>query len=356
MVRSADDKSQATANIACISMLVLPIFTKIIIIHFMDGIWRNVIITEKAAGRRIDAYLARRFSSYSRSQIVRYIQEGRVLSETRKLKASSILILGERLRLYVPGLVPTTPPPPLPEVLYEDDRVIVANKPSGMLVHPAGDKFVWALIGLFKSARPNHVVDLVHRIDRETSGALLLSKDKEANSFLKIRLANRELQKRYHTIVHGCPEWEEKEVTAPIGLSPSSGIRLRRAVLDSGQHCHTTFRVVKRMAKHSLIECHLHTGRTHQIRVHMEFLGYPLLGDKLYGQPDETFIDYLDNGISERTCSAVGFSRHCLHSASIGFPHPNGGYKRVHCSLPEDMEMIVDGAIPTWVFNVQTEN
>ena len=356
MVRSIEDNSQATANIACISMLVLPIFTKIIIIHFMDGIWRNVIITERAAGRRIDAYLAKRFSSYSRSQIVRYIQEGRVLSEARKLKASSILMLGERLRLYVPGLVPTTPPPSLPEVLYEDDRVIVANKPSGMLVHPAGDKFVWALIGLFKSARPNHVVDLVHRIDRETSGALLLSKDKEANSFLKIRLANRELQKRYQTIVHGCPDWDLREMNAPIGFSPSSKIRLRRAVLESGQQCRTTFRVMKRMNNHTLIECHLHTGRTHQIRVHMEHLGHPLLGDKLYGQPDSTFIDYLDNGISEGLCTMIGFSRHCLHSSTIGFPHPDDGYKRVHCPLPLDMQMIVDGARPEWVFEAQEEH
>ena len=349
------DSSQETANIAWISMLILPMFTKIIIIYFMNGIWRNVIITEKAAGRRTDAYLAKRFSRYSRSQIVRYINEGRVVSETRKLKASSILLLGERLRLYVPGLIPTTPPPPLPEVLYEDDRVIVANKPSGMLVHPAGDQFVWALIGLFKSARPKSVIDLVHRIDRETSGALLLSKDKEANSFLKIRLANRELQKKYHTIVHGSPNWEEKDVRAPIGLCPNSKIRLRRTVLDDGQDCRTSFRIMKRMKEHSLVECNLHTGRTHQIRVHMEHLGHPLLGDKLYGQPDETFIDYLDNGVSERLCASVGFSRHCLHSASIGFPHPDGGYKRVHSSLPQDMQEIVNGAKAKWLFEDQKE-
>ena len=337
-------------------MLILPTFMKIIIIHFMDGIWRNVIITEKAAGRRIDAYLAKRFSSYSRSQIVRYIHEGRVVSESRKLKASSILMLGERLRLYVPGLIPTTPPPPLPEVLYEDDRIIVANKPSGMLVHPAGDRFVWALVGLFKSARPNSVIDLVHRLDRETSGALLLSKDKEANSFLKIRLANRGLQKVYHAIVHGDPRWNEQEVNAPIGISPSSKIRLRRTVLGNGQDCSTTFTVMERMRKHTLVECHLHTGRTHQIRVHMEYLGHPLLGDKLYGQPDETFIDYLDNGISERICTKIGFSRHCLHSASIGFPHPSGGYKRIHAPLPEDMQSIIDGSEPKWVFSENKEN
>jgi 23S rRNA pseudouridine1911/1915/1917 synthase len=316
----------------------------------MDEIWRNVIIYEKAAGRRIDAYLAKRFPSYSRTQIVRYIHEGRVVSETRKLKASSILLLGERLRLYVPGLVPSTAPPPLPEILYEDDRVIVVNKPSGMLVHPSGDRFVWALIGLFKTARPDNKVDLVHRIDRETSGALLLSKDKEANSFIKIRLADRGLQKVYRAIVRGNPDWDSKDLVAPIGVDPTSEVRLRRKVIAGGQYCHTTFNVIKHLSNVSLIECHLHTGRTHQIRVHMEHLGYPLLGDKLYGQPDELFIEYLDHGVTENICERIQFPRHCLHASSIGFPHPNGGYKRVHAPLPKDMQSVVSGNRPNWNF------
>jgi len=317
----------------------------------MEQIWRNVIINDRAAGRRIDSYLAKRFSSYSRTQLVRYIQEGRVLSESRKLKASSILVLGERLRLYVPGLTPTTDPPPLPEVHYEDDRIILVNKPSGMLVHPSGDRFVWALIGLFKNARPEHVVDLVHRIDRETSGALLLSKDRGANSFLKVHLAARRIKKIYLAIVHGHPNWESKDLIAPIDLSQSSKIRLRRTVLDGGRYCHTTFNVLMRMKEHSLIECHLHTGRTHQIRVHMEHLGYPLLGDKLYGNPDEVFLEYLENGITENICQQIGFPRHCLHASSIGFPHPDGGYKRIHVPLPQSLQEIVDGREPSWEFS-----
>ena len=316
----------------------------------MNEIWRNVTINERAAGRRIDAYLAKRFPSYSRSQIVRYIQEGRVVSEVRKIKASSILVLGERLRLYVPGLVPTTAPPPLPSILYEDERIIAVNKPSGMLVHPSGDQFVWALIGLFKKARPEYQVDLVHRIDRETSGVLLLSKDKEANALLKTQLANRKIKKVYQAIVHGEPEWETKDVIAPIDLDPNSEVRLRRKVLAGGQHCHTTFTVLKKMESTSLIECELHTGRTHQIRVHMEYLGHPLLGDKLYGNPDEIFIEYLDHGITPNICSVIGFPRHCLHAASIGFFHPNGGYKRIHAPLPPLLEEIVQGASPVWRF------
>ena len=120
----------------------------------MEEAWRDVIVRERAAGRRVDAFLARRFPSYSRSQIVRYIQEGKVRSLLRKLKPSTTLILGEVLRLYMPGLVPSGPPPAVPEILFEDEELLVVQKPPGMLVHPAGDQFVWALIGLVRAVRP----------------------------------------------------------------------------------------------------------------------------------------------------------------------------------------------------------
>ncbi len=272
-----------------------------------------------------------------------------MISESRKLKPATILQMGERLRLYVPGLVPTTPPPPLPDVLYEDERIIVANKPSGMLVHPAGDKFVWALIGLFKTARPEGRLDLVHRIDRETSGAIILTKDKEANSFLKTKLANREVQKTYHAIVRGVPSWDVQDINEPIGIDEDSEVRLRRCVVEGGQHSHTTASVLKRMEHFSLVECALHTGRTHQIRVHMEHVGFPLLGDKLYGQPDWVFLDYLKHRKTPRMQETVRFPRHCLHAAIIRFPHPDGGFKKIRAPLPNDMKSIVEGEKPRWV-------
>ncbi len=317
----------------------------------MEQSWRYIIIKEKDVGRRVDAYLAKRFPSYSRSQIRKYIVEGRVLSVSRKLKASSLLMENEQLKLFVPGLVPDSPPPPLPEVLYEDERIIVANKPSGMLVHPAGDQFVWALVGLFKTAYPQDKIDLVHRIDRETSGVLLLTKDKEANAFLKTNMANRNVQKIYQAITRGVPDWEEKDLIAPIGIQIGSEVRLRRAVLEGGQHCHTTFKVVRRLEKYSLLECKLHTGRTHQIRVHCEYLGFPLLGDKLYGHPDEVFISYLDDGVTESLCQRVNFPRHCLHAAKVTFPHPDGGFRKVRAPLPPDMASIMDDIEPSWLYN-----
>ena len=311
--------------------------------------WRTVIVRDRDVGRRVDAFLAKRFSSYSRTQIVQFIRNGQVLSELRKLKPSTILKMNERLRLFVPGLVPTTPPPPLPDILFEDDRIIVVNKPSGMLVHPAGDLFVWALIGLFKDARPNDELDLVHRLDRETSGVLVISKDKVANAFLKQRLAERDVQKVYQAIVRGVPDWELKDIQEPIALNEYSEVRLRRHVQVGGQFSHTTATVLQRLNGYALVECAIHTGRTHQIRVHLEHVGYPLLGDKLYGQPNWVFLDYLEHKTTDRMKVAVRFPRHCLHASSIRFPHPNGGFKKVRAPLPSDMQLIISGEEPEWL-------
>ena len=311
--------------------------------------WRTVIIRDRDVGRRVDAFLAKRFPSYSRTQVVQFIRDGQVLSEQRKLKPSTILQMNERLRLFVPGLVPNTPPPTLPDVLFEDERIIVVYKPSGMLVHPAGDLFVWALIGLFKDARPKDELDLVHRLDRETSGVLIISKDKVANAFLKRKLAERDVQKVYQAIVCGVPDWDVLEIKEPIAIDEYSEVRLRRHVQDGGQYSHTTATVLKRLRGYALVECVIHTGRTHQIRVHMEHVGYPLLGDKLYGQPNWVFLDYLEHKTTDRMKKAVRFPRHCLHAASIRFPHPDGGFKKIRASLPLDMQQIVAGEEPRWI-------
>jgi len=294
--------------------------------------WRYIIIREKDVGRRVDAYLAKRFPSYSRSQIRKYITEGKVLSVSRKLKASSLLMENEQLKLFVPGLVPDSPPPPLPEVLYEDDRIIVANKPSGMLVHPAGDQFVWALVGLFKTAYPRDQIDLVHRIDRETSGVLLLTKDKEANAFLKTNMAERNVQKIYQAITRGVPDWDEKDLVAPIGVQMKSEVRLRRAVLEDGQYCHTGFKVLERLEKYALLECRLHTGRTHQIRVHCQFSGHAIVGDDKYASDAELKVSREQGG-----------KRLFLHAQSLKFKHPaTDEWLRLEAPLDDDYQNFLD--------------
>lgn len=319
-----------------------------------------MIIGDRAEGRRVDAYLAARFPTLSRTQVAEWIRCRGIVSEERELKPSSRLRMGERLHIHVPGLAPTTAPPPLPPVLYEDERLLVLDKPPGLLCHPSGDRWTYAVIGLARRARPQHQVDLVHRLDRDTSGVLVLTKDKVANAFLKEEVKAHRVHKVYQAIARGRIPWEAEECRAPIGETDESDIRLRRGVDPAGKKAWTSVRVRARVPPapgappsahpdgHSLVELTLHTGRTHQIRVHMEHLGYPLLGDKIYGQPDSVFIRSLEHGDDEIVRAAVGFPRQALHCASMTFPHPDQHALTVHAPLAADLQAILDGAAPCW--------
>ena len=314
--------------------------------------YRELIITNKEAGRRIDVLLSKRFSRFSRAQISKEIENGTIFSTSRSIKPGTCVMLGECIRMIVPELLPSTEPPPLPQIIFEDDLLLLVDKPAGMLVHPTGDFFVWALIGLFKSAYPNHRIDLVHRLDRETSGALLLTKDVEANSFLKKAIIQHQVQKIYLAIVVGCPEWDELDVKVPIDILPKSSLRLRRGFVENGPFCHTKFVVEKRIQhRYSLIRCYLYTGRTHQIRVHLEHIGYPILGDKIYGHHNDFYIQYLQKGLSKDMVQEWILHRQALHAHEIFFPHPSGGHKRVQIPLPPDLQSIVDGREPEWDFS-----
>ena len=196
--------------------------------------WRELKIDEWGAGQRIDVFLSRRFSKFSRSSIVKYIRSKEIICMGRIVKPSSLLFLGDILRIYIPGLAPPGPPPSLPEILFEDNDLFVVNKPSGMLVHPSGDSFVWTVITLFKMSYTEHCLDLSHRLDRETSGTLIISKNKETNKFMKKQLEKRNLNKVYNAIVHGSPSWNEYELSAPILEDPSAKLRLRRKIDANG--------------------------------------------------------------------------------------------------------------------------
>jgi len=314
--------------------------------------YRRLLVSAESAGTRADKWLSLRFSSLSRTVAARHIKAGAVQSEWRPLKGATPLQADEPLRVFVPGLAPDGPPPPLPAVLLEDSRVLVIDKPPGLLAHPAGDRFTWAVIGLVKRARPEVRVDLVHRLDRDTSGVMVLTKDVEANAMLKehFKTRSRDLQKVYLAVVRGLVEWDEREVDAPIGTDPTSTVRLRRAVTENGLRARTTFTVVQRVPSSglSLVRCALHTGRTHQIRVHLEHVGHPILGDKLYGHPDEVFLEWLDAGATSAVRTQVGFPRQCLHAWRLRLPHPDGGTVELEAPLPADMQAVIAGTPPRW--------
>ena len=310
---------------------------------------RTVTVRSDGDGRRVDTYLALRFPRFSRSKIQRMIRDEEIQSLHRTLKPSSMVSAGEELLVLVPEMAPQGPPPPLPTVLYEDDRILAVSKPSGMLAHPAGLTFTYGLVGIARAARPNHHVDLAHRLDRETSGINVLTKDKTANAFLKNAFFEKVPKKTYQAIVHGCPDWDQQTVDGPIGRAVDSRIRIRRAVnKKEGLPAVTTITVLQRIGPLCLVKAEPHTGRTHQIRVHLEHLGLPIVGDKMYGQPDETFIHYLDHGEDAFVRDSTGFPRHCLHAAYITIPHPDGGSVSIEAPLLEDMAAIVAGAKPCW--------
>jgi 23S rRNA pseudouridine1911/1915/1917 synthase len=294
--------------------------------------------------------------------MAREILAGRVRSDRRDLKPSSLLQPGEILEITTPGIAPRSSPPPAPPILYEDARLLVVNKPAGMLCHPAGERWEWAAIGLIRELRPEARIELVHRLDRDTSGVLVLTKDLEANTWLKEQLRNRtaSLRKEYLAIVHGHPSWKEHTVDAPIGHIEDSRVRLRRGVVEGGLDARTRFRVQQRLADHTLVHCLLYTGRTHQIRIHLNHTGYPILGDRLHGQPDEVFLSWLehlaladsssasDNPHFQAVRQAVGFPRQALHAWRMQIPHPDDSIVRVQAPLPEDMEALIEGSPACW--------
>lgn len=321
---------------------------------------RVLVVGPRGSGRRIDAYLALRFSDWSRAQFVRWIRQGMVRSDLRTLKPSSTIADGEVIRIYVPGIAPDGAPPPMPPILYEDEHLLALDKPAGLLMHAVGQRWSYSVVGLARDARPECEVDLAHRLDRETSGVVILVKSVEANRRMRDLFQDRYVSKTYQAIVYGSPEWETNVCEAPLGsIHPkdesvvASGkpetVELRQGYVADGSSARTGFSVLSRFGAFSLVECYPETGRTHQIRAHLEVLGFPILGDKLYGQPDDVFLESLRQGPTDRVRAALRFPRHCLHARSIAFPHPfTGQTLRVTAPLAADMQAIVDGAEPIW--------
>jgi len=310
---------------------------------------RVLNILDRAAGRRADTFLSMRFPTWSRSTFAKWIKEGLVQSDDRALKPSSVLRLGETLRIWSPGIAPTEGPPPMPAIVHEDEWLLAVDKPPGLLVHPVGQKFAWALIGLVREARPGVRIDLSHRLDRETSGVVLLTKHEDANRAMKDAFMGRRVKKTYLAVVRGVVPWESRTVDAPLGHAQGSEVQLRRGEDPHGDSALTEVRVLVRAAAHTLVECMPHTGRTHQIRAHLEIAGFPILGDKLYGQPDDVFLEMLDHGPTDRVRAMIGFPRHALHAHALAFPHPHTGQVvKIRAPLPADMQAIVDGAEPRW--------
>ncbi|BCJ86045.1 RluA family pseudouridine synthase [Effusibacillus dendaii] len=291
-------------------------------------------VADADAGERIDRYLAERAADLSRSQIQNLIENGSVRVHNKQVKSNYKLRPGDRIEVTLPEPEATEVEPeniPL-DIVFEDSDVIVVNKPRGMVVHPAAGHMRGTLVnallyhckdlsGINGVLRPG----IVHRIDKDTSGLIMAAKNDRAHQSLAAQLKAHSVTRKYIAIVHGVVSHDVGTIDAPIGRHPVH--RLKMAVVrNGGRHAVTHFAVMERFKEYTLLECKLETGRTHQIRVHMEFINHPLAGDPVYGP--------------KRTLDIDG---QALHAKILGFNHPQSGeYMEFDSEIPDDMARLIE--------------
>ena len=285
--------------------------------------------SEESKNQRLDAFLASSLDGLTRSQATRLIESGEVAVNGRAVSKSYKLAGGEDVAVTLPEPEPVEAVPqdiPL-DVVYEDADVIVVNKPSGMVVHPApghpDGTLVNALLyhcagtlsGVGGALRPG----IVHRIDRDTSGLIIAAKNDAAHQYLSAQLADHTLARTYECIVVGKLREDRGTVDAPIARHPTD--RKRMAVVAGGREAVTHWEVIARYPGYTHVRCRLETGRTHQIRVHMAYIGHPILGDTVYGAKKEV----------------PGLTGQCLHAVGLRFLHPRTHeVVELFCPLPEE--------------------
>jgi len=279
-------------------------------------------------GARLDKYIVEKHPELSRTQVQKLIGDGYILVNDRAAKAGLKLNIGDRISIVIP---PTPPSPLAPEaiplnIIYEDDDLLVIDKPAGLTVHPAPGHYTHTLVNAILSHFP-HLADIsdslrpgiVHRLDKETSGVMLVAKNKSAQLNLINQFKTHSVVKAYLVLVKGHLTPEQGVIEAPIGRDPRN--RKRMTVVAKGREARTQYTVVRHIGNYTLLEVRPETGRTHQIRVHLLAIGYPVVADAMYG------------------VKSAYLSRQFLHACRLGFKLPSTGeYVEFTSELPPDLE------------------
>ena len=305
------------------------------------GAPRSARVPDAMAGRRFDAALAELFPEYSRSRLTAWVKSGDVLLDGASVRPREPVRAGQEVVLTATlDAQVSAEPEDIPlAVLYEDAEVLVIDKPAGLVVHPGAGNHSGTLVNalLFRDPALAAVprAGIVHRLDKDTSGVMVVARTLQAQAALVAQLSAREVHRQYLAVVVGAMV-SGGTVQAPIDRHPRD--RLRMAVRDDGRDATTHYRLAERFRAHTAVECRLETGRTHQIRVHMAHVRFPILGDPLYGGPLK-----LPRGASEALAATLrGFRRQALHAQVLEFVHPaTGAPVRCEAPLPEDMQALL---------------
>lgn len=296
---------------------------------------QEFVVAPEDAGVRIDRYLSDQCQDISRSYLQKLLKEESVLVEEKPVKSNYKVNTGDRISLTLPEIrEPEIVPEDIPlDIIYEDKDIILINKPKGMVVHPAAGHYSGTLVnGLMSHCRSelsgiNGVMrpGIVHRIDMDTTGVLIVCKNDMAHNSISQQLKEHSITRRYAAIVHGVLKDDEGTINAPIGRHPID--RKKMSINEkNGRDAITHYRVLERFRQYTYIECQLETGRTHQIRVHMASTGHPLLGDSVYGPAKCPFR----------------LNGQTLHAGILGIIHPRTGeYMEFSAPLPDYFEELL---------------
>lgn len=295
----------------------------------------KIIVQNNEKGVRLDSYITKKLNDLSRANVQRLIEDGNILVNSAKQKISYKVNSGDKIEITIPEpkKIDLKPQDIKVKIVYEDNDIIVVNKPKGLVVHPAvgnpDGTLVNAIMNICKDSlsgiggevRPG----IVHRLDKDTTGLLIVAKNDKAHINLSEQIKNREVKKIYIALVRGNIPENEATINMPIGRSTKD--RKKMAVVKNGKEAVTHFKVIDRFKNYTLLEIKIDTGRTHQIRVHMAEIGYPVVGDMVYS-----------NGKNE-----FGVEGQMLHAKSLDFKHPITG-KNMHleAELPKYFKDIID--------------
>lgn len=295
---------------------------------------KNVIVNENDKGKRLDIYIAENFNELSRTMIKKLIESNNILVNDKSEKVSYKVQANDNISIDVPEAKETklkAQEIPL-DIIYEDSDIIVVNKPKGMVVHPANGNPDGTLVNAILSICKNSLSGIggelrpgiVHRLDKDTSGLIIVAKNDKAHINMSEQIKERNVKKTYIALVRGNVPEEEATINMPIGRSTKD--RKKMAVTKNGKQAITHFKVLKRYSKYTLLEIKIETGRTHQIRVHMAEIGYPVVGDAVYSNEKNEF----------------GIEGQMLHAYKLEFMHPiTNKHMELTAPLPQYFEEIL---------------